>query len=552
MLSLLAEDDVVDFQVCGKVVGEVDLDYDKFYDRVYSYRKASILKEVDVQHRDLVPTLRPYQRDAVRWAIMQETENPVAGGILGDEMGLGKTVEVLALILNRQRPSLASVEWMQPEAAPVGTWESVGHVQGEKEVGEEEYCKRCFSLRVQCTLESVIWRHNPEMMKSTIQGVVDTHCSNLKRKMKCSCLQRAALRNRLKVHYNNALAQYSGLKSLYPEQSSGACTTEAAFLCVCGHDDCYSKPKIQCTGCTRFQHSSCVSYDITDPFRGKYLCPQCWPNADKIPSKATLIVTPASISHQWLSEIQKHIRSDSLKVLFYPGTHKHGYSQPLGLANNDIIITTYEVLRTELNFVDTGQKRNLRHVTHMNNISPLLSIQFWRICLDEAQMVEGATTRAAEMVRKLDSLHRWCVTGTPIQTSVMDLYGLLQFLNGAEYTISRLVFQRTMYSPYLRGNMQPLVDTLAPVFWRTRKFYVLDQIHIPPQSEVIHLLKFSPVEDHFYQQLQIECSADMQQRFDKLQNGRYKCKYDPAIKLSQMDRQLLNVLLYPILSLRQV
>ena len=39
----------------------------------------------------------------------------------------------------------------------------------------------------------------------------------------------------------------------------------------------------------------------------------------------------------------------------------------------------------------------------------------FQIVLDEAQMVEKTTVRAAEMVKEVMVIHRWCVTGTPIQ-----------------------------------------------------------------------------------------------------------------------------------------
>lgn len=55
---------------------------------------------------------------------------------------------------------------------------------------------------------------------------------------------------------------------------------------------------------------------------------------------------------QWVEEIKKHVRQKALKLLLYRGVHHQGYVQPRTLAAFDLVITSYETLSRELNYVD--------------------------------------------------------------------------------------------------------------------------------------------------------------------------------------------------------
>lgn len=69
------------------------------------------------------------------------------------------------------------------------------------------------------------------------------------------------------------------------------------------------------------------------------------------------------------------------------------------LAEQDVVITTYDVLRSELNYVDIPHsnsedgRRFRNQKRYMAVPSPLVAVEWWRICLDEAQMVECPTAK---------------------------------------------------------------------------------------------------------------------------------------------------------------
>ena len=193
------------------------------------------------------------------------------------------------------------------------------------------------------------------------------------------------------------------------------------FECICGGSEEESRRarhRVQCGDCKTEQHSECVKYDVTDPYRGEYFCPHCWVTREKVKSGATLIVSPSSISFQWIEEIQKHVKHKDIKMLFYKGSKEMGYMQPRTLASYDIVVTTYETLAAETNYVDlphsnSSEGRRFRNPKrYMAMPSPIVCIEWWRICLDEAQMIESTTTKTAEMAMKLSAVNRY---GSKIQ-----------------------------------------------------------------------------------------------------------------------------------------
>ena len=77
------------------------------------------------------------------------------------------------------------------------------------------------------------------------------------------------------------------------------------------------------------------------------------------------------------------------------------------------VITTYSVLQSETNYVDlphsnSAEGRRFRNPKRFMAIAaPLPCVQWWRVCLDEAQMIENTMTKTAEMALRLSAVNRW-------------------------------------------------------------------------------------------------------------------------------------------------
>lgn len=55
-------------------------------------------------------------------------------------------------------------------------------------------------------------------------------------------------------------------------------------------------------------------------------------------------------------------------------------------------------------------------------------LSWFRIILDEAHYIKTRSTSTAKAVFALTSLNKWCLSGTPLQNRVGELYSLVRFL----------------------------------------------------------------------------------------------------------------------------
>ncbi|XP_028837995.1 E3 ubiquitin-protein ligase SHPRH isoform X1 [Denticeps clupeoides] len=394
-------------------------------------------------------------------------------------------------------------------------------------VSNEKKITDC-SCPVQCTKEQPI-KKNEHDKNMTINIVKQCKFNKIKEEMLLTTGKPALLTNKY-LHFP--------LKSL-----------DYRFECICGESGLLdNKAQVQCLNCQLWQHAKCMNYKQEDVAVTPFYCPHCLVAMTLVPTGATLIISPSSISRQWEEEIIHHVRSASLRVLVYQGVKHHGFIQPHVLAEQDVVITTYDVLRTELNYVDIPHsnsedgRRFRNQKRYMAVPSPLVAVEWWRICLDEAQMVECTTAKAAEMALHLTAVNRWCVSGTPVQRGLEDLYGLVLFLKTDPFWIKHW-WDQLLYRPFLRRDKDPLYNLMGKLLWRSAKKDVIDQIQVPPQMEEIHWLTFSAVEGHFYNRQHEVCSQDALLKLRKIS--------DWSLRVGSLDRRTVHCILYPLLRLRQ-
>ncbi|CAA7036815.1 unnamed protein product [Microthlaspi erraticum] len=158
---------------------------------------------------------------------------------------------------------------------------------------------------------------------------------------------------------------------------------------------------------------------------------------------------------QWKDELETHSKPDTVSVLvYYGGDRTHDAKE---IASHDVVLTTYGVL-TSAYKQDMGNS-----VFHR--------IDWYRIVLDEAHTIKSWKTQGAKATFELSSHCRWCMTGTPLQNKLEDLYSLLCFLH-VEPWCNWAWWSKLIQKPYENGDprgLKMIKAILRPLMLRRTK-----------------------------------------------------------------------------------
>ncbi|KAG6916879.1 hypothetical protein DXG01_004788 [Tephrocybe rancida] len=269
--------------------------------------------------------------------------------------------------------------------------------------------------------------------------------------------------------------------------------------------------------------------------------------------KTTLIVTPPSLASQWADELAAH--APGLKVLKYDGwskvpvpiTQSQVEAAKLELSKSkrrkakktkrklalldsdddmsmdvdeeevevgvedeivdwctyvngfDVVITTYSVLRSDFNVALAAPVRPRREDVVYSKVertrSPLIMVEWYRVIMDEVQMVGGG--KIEDMVSLIPRLSSFAVSGTPARQQVTDLMHVLKFLRVDDAIGSARLWSRLTSTGFGAAHFAALFQEYGI---RTLKANVKDELTIPQQTRYLVSISMGPVEKHVYDQ----------------------------------------------------
>jgi superfamily II DNA or RNA helicase len=201
-----------------------------------------------------------------------------------------------------------------------------------------------------------------------------------------------------------------------------------------------------------------------------------------------LIVVPKSLAANWQRELKRF--SPALKVLSIHGALRaKAYADVAGV---DVVITTYPVLVRDK---DKFSDRN-----------------FHLLVLDEAQAIKNSRSLAHRAVQDVNATHRLCLTGTPVENNLGELWSLFNFLMPnllGDLQTFKARYQIPIERDQQESRLVQLRSRVAPYILRRTKLTVAKDL--PPKTELVRPVDLEGDQRDLYESIRVAAHAEVRQ-----------------------------------------
>jgi superfamily II DNA or RNA helicase len=192
--------------------------------------------------------------------------------------------------------------------------------------------------------------------------------------------------------------------------------------------------------------------------------------------RPVLVVVPTSLVPNWISEIGRF--APHLRVAVLHGLDRH--EKRRDLSGVHVAITTYTVLSRD--------------------IEEMAGLAWHMVVLDEAQAIKSPTAKATHAVCRLNTRHRLCLSGTPIENNLGELWSQFAFL------MPGLLGQRKSFNRRFRAPIEKdgdpvrrgqLATRIRPFILRRTKGAVATEL--PPKHTILRRITLAPDQRELYE-----------------------------------------------------
>jgi len=197
-------------------------------------------------------------------------------------------------------------------------------------------------------------------------------------------------------------------------------------------------------------------------------------------SLPSLIIAPTSLMSNWRRETERF--TPDLKILILQGNERKQLFYKI--RDYDLILTTYPLLSRD-------EETLLEHEYHY-------------LILDEAQTIKNPLSKAAQLVRRIKANHRLCLTGTPMENHLGELWAQFDFLMPG-FLGDIATFKKLYRTPIeIHGDSEQrtrLSRRVAPFMLRRTKQEVATEL--PPKTEIIRSVPLYPKQAALYESIRL-------------------------------------------------
>lgn len=200
----------------------------------------------------------------------------------------------------------------------------------------------------------------------------------------------------------------------------------------------------------------------------------------KLKNKPFLIVCPTSVVPNWISELTKF--APNLTAVVLHGTKRSEEFHNVKMS--DVVLTSYALLAKD--------------------IAELKKYSWRGVVMDEAQYIKNPATKMSQSACMLNADHRICLTGTPVENHLGELWSQFHFLNPGMLGGTKRFSELFRVPIERQGNMERqklLSSRIKPFMIRRTKVEV--EKDLPPKTVILKQTDLEGAQRDLYELIRV-------------------------------------------------